>query len=155
MSARTKQSISAGPIIIAGDLFIDDRGELGFVNEFDMSSVKRFYTVGNHKRGFIRAWHAHKKEAKYVTVVGGAALIAAVEVDNWQKPSRELNVHRHVLSAVKPSVLYIPNGYANGFMTLQEDTKLIFFSTTTVAESYGDDYRFDARYWNPWNVIER
>lgn len=155
MTERATQNVSGEPVLIAGDLFVDDRGELGFVNEFDMRRVKRFYTVANHKRGFIRAWHGHKKEAKYVTVVGGAALVAAVKVDDWERPSRELKVHRHVLAAVKPSVLYIPNGYANGFMTLQENTKLMFFSTTTLAESHGDDYRFEARYWDPWDVIER
>ena len=155
MRQTNRKEIMSGLVEINSALFIDDRGEVGFVNDFDMSSVKRFYTVANHKRGFIRAWHAHKKEAKYVTVVRGAALVAAVEVDNWQEPSREQEVHRHVLAAVKPSVLYIPSGYANGFMTLQEDTKLMFFSTTTVAESHGDDYRYDSRYWDPWNVIER
>jgi len=145
----------SGLVEMNGDLFVDDRGEVGFVNDFDMTSVKRFYTVANHRAGFIRAWHAHKKEAKYVTVVGGAALVAAVEVDNWQEPSADLEVHRHVLAAVKPAVLYIPSGYANGFMTLREDTTLMFFSTTTLAESHGDDYRYDSHYWDPWNVIER
>lgn len=143
------------PILMSGDLFVDDRGEVDFVNEFDMTSVKRFYTVVNHRRGFIRAWHAHKKEAKYVTVVNGAALVAAVEIDNWHEPSKDLKVHRYVLASVKPSVLYIPSGHANGFMTLREDTKLMFFSTTTLDESRGDDYRFDSRYWDPWDVIER
>ena len=155
MTVGAMQSVSAEPVIVVGDLFVDDRGELGFVNEFDMSSVKRFYTVTNHKSGFIRAWHAHKKEAKYVTVVSGTALVATVEIDNWQNPSKGLDVHRYVLSAVKPSVLYIPQGYANGFMTLQEDTKLVFFSTSTLEQSHGDDYRYDAHYWDPWAVIER
>jgi len=155
MTATNRQSISTEPVVISGDLFVDDRGELGFVNEFDMKDVKRFYTVTNHKRGFIRAWHAHKKEAKYVTVVSGAALVATVQIDNWRNPSRELNVHQYVLSAVKPSVLYIPQGYANGFMTLQEGAKLVFFSTSTLEQSHGDDYRYDAHYWDPWTVIER
>ena len=63
------------PRLISGNIGIDDRGEVGFVNDFDFAEVKRFYTVANHRQGFIRAWHGHKKEAKYVTVVQGAALI--------------------------------------------------------------------------------
>jgi len=143
------------PCLIEGNLFIDDRGEVGFVNDFDMRRLRRFYTVTNHKIGFIRAWHAHKKESKYVTVISGAAIIATVKIDNWKNPSKELNVHRHVLSAVKPSVLYIPNGYANGFMTLRENSILMFFSTSTLEESRGDDYRYDAHYWDPWSIFER
>lgn len=141
--------------LLEGDLAVDDRGEVGFVNDFDMHTVRRFYTVTNHKSGFIRAWHAHKKEAKYVMVVSGAAIVAAVKIDDWEKPSTKLDVQQYVLCAVKPSVLYIPAGYANGFMTLQEGTKLMFFSTSTLEESKGDDYRYDVRYWDPWSVVER
>ena len=143
------------PLLLEGGLSVDDRGEVGFVNEFDMNSVRRFYSVCNHRAGLVRAWHAHKKEKKFVTVVNGVAIVAAVCIDNWQKPSKDLHVHRYVLSAKKPTVLLIPNGYANGSMTLKEDTKLIFFSTSTLEESKEDDIRFEADYWNPWVNIER
>lgn len=140
---------------MTGDLAVDDRGEVGFVNDFDFAGVRRFYTVSNHRRGFVRAWHGHRKEAKYVTVVQGAAVIAAVQIDDWDRPSPELPVSRYVLAAARPRVLFIPAGYANGFMSLTDDTKLMFFSTSTLAESHGDDIRFDARHWNPWGVEER
>jgi dTDP-4-dehydrorhamnose 3,5-epimerase-like enzyme len=143
------------PRLLVGDLAVDDRGEVGFVNDFDFAGVKRFYTVRNHQRGFVRAWHGHRREAKYVTVVAGAALIAAVKVDNWEKPSKDLPVTRYVLSAARPRVLHIPAGYANGFMSLTDDARLMFFSTSTLAESQGDDIRFDARHWDVWTVEER
>ncbi len=143
------------PRLIKGGLAVDDRGQVSFVNDFDFEGVKRFYAVENHKRGFIRAWHAHKMEAKYVMVTSGAALVGAVEIDDWDNPSKHAEVHRHVLSAASPSVLYVPAGYANGFMSLAENTKILFFSTRTLEESLGDDIRYDARYWNPWTVEER
>ncbi len=141
--------------IFNGGLSIDDRGEIAFVNDFNFESVKRFYIVSNHKAGFVRAWHAHKREAKYVTAIAGAALVGAVKIDNWEKPSRDLSVSRYVISSKKPQVLYIPPGYANGFMSLTPDMRLIFFSTAILEESANDDIRFDARYWDIWNVIER
>lgn len=140
---------------MTGDLAVDDRGEVGFVNDFDFSGVKRFYSVRNHRRGFVRAWHAHRREAKYVTVVSGAAVVAAVAIDDWDRPSKDLKVARFVLSAARPRVVFIPAGYANGFMSLTDDARLMFFSTSTLAESQGDDVRFDARYWDPWTVEER
>ena len=33
------------PVILSGGLAVDDRGEVGFVNEFSFNDVKRFYTV--------------------------------------------------------------------------------------------------------------
>ena len=143
------------PILYIGDLAVDDRGEVGFVNDFDFTGVKRFYTVRNHRRGFVRAWHAHQREAKYVTVLEGSALVGAVKIDDWTNPSKNLPVSRYVLSAKKPKVLFIPSGYANGFKSLTEDARLIFFSTSTLKDSVGDDIRFDARYWDIWNVEER
>jgi dTDP-4-dehydrorhamnose 3,5-epimerase len=82
-------------------------------------------------------------------------LVGAVAIDDWEIPSKDADVHRFVLSAKKPSVLFIPSGYANGFMSLTANARLIFFSTSSMEESQGDDVRYDARYWDIWNVIER
>ena len=94
------------PLLIAGDIAIDDRGEVGFVNGFSFADIKRFYTVKNHHRGFVRAWHAHRHEAKYVSVTEGAAVIGAVKIDSWEAPTADVAVARYVLSAEKPAVLF-------------------------------------------------
>jgi dTDP-4-dehydrorhamnose 3,5-epimerase len=144
-----------GPQLIRGGIAVDDRGDVSFVNDFDFSQVQRFYMVANHRRGFVRAWHAHKNEGKYVLVVKGAALVCGVEIDDWTTPSKNSEIHRFVLGEKSPSVLYLPPGYANGFMSLTEDTKILFFSTSKLEDSLDDDYRFDARYWDPWQIEER
>ena len=141
--------------LIEGNMAVDDRGTVSFVNDFNFSGVKRFYMVTNHRTGFVRAWHAHRHESKYITVVRGAAIIGAVKIDNWEKPSKDSQVNRYVLSAEKPSVLYIPAGYANGFMSLTQDAAVVFYSTASLQESQGDDVRYDARYWDIWQVTER
>jgi len=145
------------PRIIPGGLFVDDRGQLNFFNQFDLASaqVRRMYMTMNHQQGTVRAWHAHKCEGKYVMAISGSALVCAVVIDNWQNPSSSAKVHRHVLSAASPAVLAIPPGYANGWMSLTDDAQLLWFSTATLEESKTDDYRFPARYWNPWKVEER
>jgi dTDP-4-dehydrorhamnose 3,5-epimerase-like enzyme len=143
------------PRVIAGDVVVDERGEVGFVNDFRLDGVKRLYTVANHHRGFVRAWHGHRREAKYVMAMQGAALVAAVLVDDWQRPSKAARVWKFVISSRKPSVVFIPSGYANGFMSLTSDARLIFFSTSTLEESRDDDIRFPARYWDVWSVEER
>ena len=131
-----------------GGLAVDDRGQLSFVNDFDFKDVKRFYMVENHEQGFIRAWHGHKKEGKYVYVPSGAILIGAVNLETEE-------VERFVLSSSKPQVLFIPPGYANGFMNLQNNTKVIFFSTSTLEDSMGDDIRFEWDRWNIWDIERR
>ena len=152
---RQSEEVKEEPKIIRGGLAVDDRGAVSFVNEFNFNGVKRFYMVENHAQGFVRAWHAHKNEAKYVLVVKGSALIGTVEINDWDNPSKEQKVNRFVLSEKNPAVLYIPKGYANGFMSLAPDTKLVFFSTSTLDESLNDDFRYDSRHWDIWQVEER
>ncbi len=143
------------PSVFQGNKIFDDRGSLGFINGFNVSDFKRFYLIENHSVNFIRAWHGHLKESKAIIMVKGEALVCAVELDNTTNPNKNNEVTRIVLSATSPSALYIPAGYANGFMTLSADAKLLVFSSTTVEESQGDDYRFAYDYWNPWNITPR
>ena len=153
--ALDPEGIPEVPRLIEGHLAVDDRGAVGFINDFDFRGVKRFYIVTNHRAGYVRAWHAHRREAKYVVVMRGAAVVGAVRIDDWHDPSPVSKVERYVLSGHKPSALYIPAGYANGFMSLTDDALLAFFSTSTLQESQDDDIRYNARHWDIWNVVER
>ena len=141
--------------LLVGGAAIDDRGSVSFCNEFPLESMKRFYVVRNHTRGFIRAWHGHRREAKAVFVASGTAMVCVVRVDDWDAPSRGIEVQKFVMSESQPRVLIIPPGFANGFMNLVRETRVVFFSNSTLEESAGDDIRFDARYWNPWDIEER
>ena len=144
--------------IIEGNIFIDDRGEVSFVNDFGsdhLAQIKRFYMVSNHKKDFIRAWHGHKEEGKYVLCLKGSAWIRYVKIDNWEQPAKNLEVKQVFLSDKKPSILYIPGGYVNGFMSLTDDMKLMFFSTSSLQESLKDDFRFSYDYWDNWPIKPR
>lgn len=141
--------------IIKGNVAVDDRGNVKFINDFDFKNVKRFYQIQNHRQGYIRAWHGHLKEGKYVYVVKGAALIGAVYFSQSYSDELAQNIQsqndpkKFVLSSDSPSILYIPPGYANGFKTLTDDCIIQFFSTSTLEESKNDDIRFS---WDKWNI---
>ena len=143
------------PHLIQGKAVVDDRGTVRFVNDFSFDNVKRFYSVSNHALGFVRAWHGHRHEAKFCTAVRGSFLVCCVRVDDWNTPSTDLPIHRFVLSDQTPAVLYVPAGYANGFKSLTADATILFFSSARLEDSLGDDIRFPARLWNPWDVVER
>jgi hypothetical protein len=143
------------PLLIPGGSSVDDRGRVHFSNEFDVGPCRRLYLVESFARGTVRAWHAHRRERKWVTAVSGAALTCCVEIDDWDSPSPEAEVHRFVLDAANPAVLAIPAGYANGAMSLAPSTKLLYFSDATIKASLDDDVRYPARHWDPWHVAER
>lgn len=138
-----------------GGISVDDRGSVTFVNNFSFDWVSRFYIVENHLPRFIRAWHGHKSEAKGICCLSGSALVGAVRIDNWEQPSKDVPVEKHVLTESNPGVLCIPPGYANGIMTLKPRTKLLVFSSSTLEDSVKDDFRFPSRHWDVWEVEER
>ena len=126
------------------------------MNDFNFSNVQRFYQVENHQPNFIRAWHGHTKEAKYVYVVRGAAIIQTLSYE--QAGSLEsAKPERFVLSAENPRVLYIPPQHYNGFMNLTVDTIVIFFSTSTLKDSLNDDFRMpvNAVSMEGWKIESR
>lgn len=132
------------PTIISGGIAVDDRGSVRFINDFNFKNVKRFYHVTNHRRGFIRAWHGHKKEGKYVYVSSGTALIGVVDMKTEE-------ISKFIVSSKSPKILWIPPGNYNGFKSLEENTSILFFSTTILEESLGDDIRKDYDEWNIWD----
>ena len=131
--------------MITGGVFADDRGKLRFVNDFDFSNVKRFYQVENHRQGFVRAWHGHVHEGKYVYVPSGTALIGVVPLDDESASPQKV-----ILTSEKPQILWIPPNHANGFKSLEDNTIIMFFSTSSLEESGGDDIRFPHNKWNIW-----
>lgn len=143
--------------LFPGDSSVDDRGSVRFVPDVPLTDVKRLYVVANFSTRTIRAWHGHLKEAKFVCAVRGSALVAVVPLDDPRRPDKKATVQRFVLSTLKPAVLYVPAGHANGFRVLEADTSLMFFSTASVEESQADDYRFAWDYWGSsvWDVENR
>lgn len=143
------------PKLLEAGIAVDDRGELVFANGFPLGEYKRFYFIKNHAAQFVRAWHGHKKEGKAILVVEGAAVIGAVQIDDWDSPDPQAKVHRVVLTSKKPMMYCIPPGFANGIMTLTAGAVVCVFSSSTLEESAGDDFRFPARLWNIWTAEER
>ncbi len=140
------------PTIIQGGISIDDRGQIIFANNFNFADagIKRFYAVNNHDINFVRSFHYHERESKYAVVLAGSALVVAVPVEDPKNPDKNAEVTKVVLSEKNQKILYIPPKHANGFKSLTADTVIVFFSTSTLLESQGDDKRIQWDFWPVW-----
>ncbi len=135
------------PKLFIGGISIDKRGSVSFNNNLILEKIKRFYIVKNNKKNFIRAWHGHKIEAKYILCISGKAKISAVKIKNFKKPSKKSKVYNWILDSKIPNVVYVPPGYANGSKSISKDMKLLIFSTSTLKQSVKDDFRFPDNFW--------
>ena len=67
-----------------------------------------------------------------------------------KKPSEKLDVYEYLLKADNPQVLFIPEGFANGFQTKKESSKLMIFSDHAFGQNPYDQVRFDNNRWSTW-----
>jgi dTDP-4-dehydrorhamnose 3,5-epimerase len=138
------------PKLIEGGVFSDDRGLLQFVNDFDMTAIKRMYFTTHPLIETVRAWQGHKIEKRWFFCVKGAFKINLVKIDDWENPSNNCKVFEFKLEENKPQVLYTPNGFANGFKAIEENSKLMMLSDHSLNQVENDNYRFDSNKWVNW-----
>ena len=117
----------------------DLRGRLVYCNNFDMASVKRFYTISNSPEQPVRGWIGHKKENKWFFPVRGETMIVVSPMDESTNLTRYSRLH-YTLHAETPAVLKVPRN--NWFYIEQHDgAEVMVFSDCKVGEYENDDLR--------------
>lgn len=138
------------PALVDGTFHHDERGGLISYNDFNMNDVKRMYIISPASTEIVRAWQSHQYEEKWFISLDGSFEVKLVKIDNFTEPSLDLPVYNFLLEAKRPQVLHIPGGYANGFKAISENSRLLVYSSFSVAESTSDDYRYPVNTWNLW-----
>lgn len=115
----------------------DNRGSfsrLFCAEEFRQLGLSKPIVQVNHsitcKKGTVRGLHfqyASHAETKIVSCLKGKVFDVAVDIR--QGSSTFLCWHGEVLSAENHQSLLIPEGFAHGFQTLEEDSELLYFHT--------------------------
>ena len=137
----TKTSLP-GVKIIQPMLFKDPRGffmETYKQSDFFKAGIEETFTQDNYSyssKGVLRGLHFQTDphaQGKLVRVIKGAVWDVAVDISPESPTYKkwfglELNEENHTM-------LYIPPGYAHGFLTLRENTHLVYKCT----EEYSPD----------------
>ncbi|MGX1639425.1 hypothetical protein [Sphingobacterium sp. NPDC055431] len=127
---------------IQGGIAKDHRGQIRFVNDFDMSLVKRFYIIKNTDLALIRGWRAHQIEQRWLYVLSGSFAIDIVEIDNWDNPSRDLPIIKEILKSDENRVFHLSSGYGTAFQALEENSELLVFSDFGIDNAVKDDFTY-------------
>jgi dTDP-4-dehydrorhamnose 3,5-epimerase-like enzyme len=139
------------PKLIPISVHRDERGELRYCNEFDLSSAKRFYSISFAKEEEVRAWQAHKIETKAIIPITGITKIVLVKIDNFETGDSN-HICEFQLDASNPNVLLVPGGYANGLQAKSENSSILIFSNLSLDEAKDDDFRFDKSCFYNWKL---
>lgn len=130
------------PELIRGSNHKDQRGELEFFNDLDLSPVVRFYKIIPSDTKTVRAWQGHKLEKKWFYCLRGSFIVNLLPLSNFDPASCPFQPEIYTLQANKPKVLTVPPGYVSGFRAKEMGSELMVFSDKSLEESIKDDYRF-------------
>jgi len=141
----------SGCCIVRREPFADERGS--FARMFCKRELETAGLCGdiaqvnlstNHKRGTLRGLHSQKAEFaedKLVTWLRGAIFDVCVDV----RPNSP--THKQwfgtELSEENGDALYIPKGCAHGYLTLTDDTQVLYFVSQFYAPNSEVGYRYD------------
>src|SRR5690606_35344997 len=109
-------------------------GIITFNNEFDASQVKRIYTIENLSTNCIRGWQGHKVEQRWFACMKGSFEISVIEIDDFEKPSKDLTITKYLLTAEVLTYLHIPSGCITAIQAKEEKSKLLVLADFNLGE---------------------
>ncbi|MCE3226594.1 MAG: rfbC [Bacteroidetes bacterium] len=150
---KFETTLLKGSYIISLNPFYDNRG--GFVRTFckkefeTINHTKEFVQLNqsyNTKKGTIRGMHYQVRpfsEIKLVRCIRGSVYDVIIDI---REGSPTFLQHISVeLTAENKRMLYIPEGFAHGFQTLEDNTELVYHHT----EYYYKDADAGLNYLDP------
>ena len=134
------------PKLITGSRHSDQRGILLYNNDFNASSVKRIYIIENESVDFKRGWQGHQIEQRWFSAVSGRFEIQLIKIDNWENPSKDLEILSYIIDSEKLNVIHVPSGYISSIQSLELNSKLLVMADYLLGENK-DEYRYDIEYF--------
>lgn len=138
-----------GPLILEPKVFGDERGfflESWNADAFVQAGLDLTFVQDNHSRsrkGVLRGMHFQNPgpQGKLVRVVRGAVFDAVVDLRR-SSPSfgKWAGV---VLSAENKQMFWVPEGFAHGFLTLEDDTDFLYKCTAPYAPQHEQSLAWD------------
>jgi dTDP-4-dehydrorhamnose 3,5-epimerase len=115
------------------------------ITNFNSSWIQMNHSF-NEKKGTWRGLHIQNtpfQEAKLVRCISGSVMDYAVDLRKGSETF--LKVFTVELSQKNKTLLYIPKGFAHGFLTLEDNSELIYMHD----ENYHHEYELGIRYNDP------
>ncbi len=138
---RIKTGIE-GLVILEPRVFGDDRGffmESYSKRDFEEIGLNMDFVQDNHsksKKGVLRGLHFQTKhtQGKLVRVIAGSVLDVAVDLRRESPTFGQ--VKTVLLTAENKRLFYVPEGFAHGFVTLEDNTEFQYKCTDYYAPEY-------------------
>lgn len=162
MSFTFKKLAIPEVVLIESSVSVDDRGfftEVFRASEFEKNGITASFVQDNFshsKKGVIRGLHYQlnpKAQGKLVRVIKGKILDVVVDVRRGSPTF--LNKITIELSSENNHMLYIPTGFAHGFVALSDEVNFLYKCTAEYSKEHERGIRYDDPEINiTWGIPE-
>ncbi len=140
-----------GVFVIENNSFVDERGSFTKTFHKDLFEEQgiscdfreSFYSIS--KKDVMRGMHFHlppKDHAKLVYVTSGKALDVTLDIRKNSKTYGEYLVAE--LSHENNTMVYIPRGFAHGFLSMEDDTCMVYLQSGVYSSEHDAGIRIDS-----------
>ena len=133
---------SSFPHIIKGDLFNDKRGKLFSCNKFDMTRIKRMYSIENFDSNYIRGWKGHKIETRWFIATKGSIILNTISISDLENSNSLPIVNTFKLNDNSLDFLVVPPGFATSIKQYSNGDRVHVFSDYKIGVSGDEDLRW-------------
>ena len=116
--------------LVKNKTFHDQRGYFKeLIRENVINKKFPFHVMSYSKKNVIRGLHIQSKnsQAKFITVIKGRIFDVAVDLRKKSKTYRK--VYTSILSEKNSKSIFIPAGFAHGFLVLSETAEVMYKAT--------------------------
>ncbi len=137
-------------ILVEPKVYPDDRGyflESFKASDFLLNNIPNYFVQDNlsfSKQNVIRGMHFQKKpkeQGKLVSVIKGRVLDVAVDIR--KESSTFMKWIAVELDDIQHAMLYIPEGFAHGFLSLSDEVVLVYKCTKEYDSKLDSGIRWD------------
>jgi dTDP-4-dehydrorhamnose 3,5-epimerase len=140
--------------LINKNLFVDKRGY--FLRDFCKKelnkikfNIKQSNISNNVKKYTLRGFHYQRRpfeENKIITCISGEFL--NICIDLRKKSKTYLQFFKKKLNERSHQSLYVPRGFANAYLTLKPNTKILYYMSQYYNPKYASGIKYDDPYFS-------
>jgi dTDP-4-dehydrorhamnose 3,5-epimerase len=140
-----------GAYVVELELIEDERGynaRTWCQSEFEAAGLttelSQINSIFNRRKGTLRGMHYQvppRAESKLFRVISGAIHDVIIDLRPGSETYGRWESFR--LAAGEPRLLYVPEQFAQGFQTLEDDTELIYQVSAPFSPEHGRGLRYD------------
>ena len=124
-------------------MFKDKRGKLFSCNQFDMTRVKRMYSIENINSDYVRGWKGHKIETRWFFATKGSIIINTISISDLEDPDSFSVINTFKLNDNNLDVLKVPPGFATSIKQYSNGDRICVFADYELGLSGDEGLRWD------------